>query len=218
MTNPHGEGAGVSSWEAEGVFVKVCGLARPVDVEAAAEAGADAVGFVHWEPSPRHQTLERIRELVAVCPVTSVLVTADLGSEDLLEAATRTGVGAVQVHGPASAVAAAAARRMGLYVIRPMRAGEDPPRMHDDEMLLVDSPHSELPGGSGETFDWEALKGIHRPFLLAGGLGPRNVAEAVRKVRPFGVDASSGLESSPGVKDTVLIREFVQAAKESQRP
>ncbi len=83
------------------------------------------------------------------------------------------------------------------------------------DLLLVDTPHPHLPGGTGEVFDWARLAPIDRPFLLAGGLTPDNVSAAVRQVRPFGVDASSGLESSPGVKDVDLIRRFIQEAKEA---
>lgn len=204
-------------WEADGLFVKVCGLGTPADVEAAAEAGADAVGFVFWEPSPRHKDLSTIRRLAEGSPVTTVLVTVDLGSEELLDAATRAGVDAVQPHGRHSVVASAAARRFGLGVILPIKAGDEPPARAPDELLLVDTPHSKLPGGTGETFDWDTIAHLDRRFLLAGGLDPDNVAAAVQRVRPFGVDASSGLESSPGVKDHARIRDFVKVAKEAHR-
>lgn len=206
----------MTAWKSDGLFVKVCGLGTMEAVEAATRAGADAVGFVHWEQSPRHRELAAIRRLAAATPVTTVLVTVDLDSIALLEAASRTGVDAVQVHGRNAAVAAAAARRVGLGVIRPIKADEAPPEMTSDDLLLVDNPHTPLPGGSGRSFDWDTLGDLDRPFLLAGGLDPDNVAEAVRQVRPFGVDASSGLESTPGVKDVELIRRFVQVAKEVQ--
>lgn len=206
----------MNRWEAEGLFVKVCGVGTNEEVEAAADTGADAVGFVFWEPSPRHHDLDTIRRLAAASPVTTVLVTVDLDSATLLAAASQTGVDAVQLHGKHAPVAAAAARRIGLGVIRPVKADQPFPDLTSDELLLVDSPHTGLPGGSGRSFDWDTLSDLERPFLLAGGLDPDNVAGAVHKVRPFGVDASSGLESSPGVKDVGLIRQFVQAAKEAQ--
>ncbi|HEX7100274.1 MAG TPA: phosphoribosylanthranilate isomerase [Acidimicrobiia bacterium] len=205
-------------WEADGLFVKVCGLGTPEDVEAAADAGADAVGFVFWEPSPRHHDLQTIRRLAGASPVTTVLVTVDLDSQELLAAATQAGVDAVQPHGRHSGVAAAAARRFGLGVIQPVRAGQEPPPETPNELLLIDTPHATLPGGTGETFDWDAIAHLERRFLLAGGLDPDNVADAVQRVRPFGVDASSGLESSPGVKDPARIRDFVKVAKETHRP
>lgn len=198
-------------WETDGVFVKVCGLDTPDNVAAAVDAGADAVGFVHWEPSPRHRELSEIRRLAAQADIPTVVVTVDLGSAELLDVASRAGVDAVQPHGRNAAVASAAARRAGLGVIYPIKAGDTPPL--SDDLVLVDTPNGGPGGGSGETFDWDLTTGLGRPFLLAGGLGPGNVAEAVRKVGPFGVDASSGLESSPGVKDADLIRRFVAAAK-----
>ncbi|HSJ34017.1 MAG TPA: phosphoribosylanthranilate isomerase [Acidimicrobiia bacterium] len=201
-------------WDSEGLFVKVCGLGTEADLEAANQAGADAVGFVWWEESPRHRELDTIRRLAAASGVPTVLVTVDLDSAALLDAAGRAEVDAVQPHGENAAVAAAAARRLGFRVIRPVKAGSVPLDAAPDDLLLVDTPHPELPGGSGERFDWTILD-LERPFLLAGGLSPDNVAEAVRTVRPFGVDASSGLESSPGVKDADLIRRFIEEAKQA---
>lgn len=202
-------------WRAEGLFVKVCGLGTEADVEAATGAGADAVGFVWWDRSPRHHDLATIRRLAARCQITTVLVTVDLDSASLVEAAARAGVDAVQPHGEHAAVAAAAARRVGLDVIRPVPPSRMPVDLSPSDLLLVDTPHPHLPGGTGEVFDWARLAPIDRPFLLAGGLTPDNVRAAVRQVRPFGVDASSGLESSPGVKDVDLIRRFIQEAKQA---
>jgi len=203
------------TWEVDGLFVKVCGLGSPDDVSVAADAGADAAGFVWWERSPRHRELDEIRSLAGLSPLTSVLVTVDLDSETLLAAAARAGVDAVQPHGRHAAVAAATARRMGFGVIRPVPAGDVPADLADDDLLLVDTPDADLPGGTGRPFDWALASDVGRSFLLAGGLGPDNVADAVRRVRPFGVDASSGLESSPGVKDADLIRRFVEEAKQA---
>jgi len=147
--------------------------------------------------------------------VPTVLVTAGIDSATLLAAASKTGVDAVQPHGVAAAVSVAAARRVGLGVIHPVSAGDDIEAMRGDDLLLVDSPDPEMVGGRGEVFDWDVAADIERPFLLAGGLTPANVAEAVERVRPFGVDASSGLESSPGVKSVDLIRRFVEEAKQA---
>lgn len=201
------------NWSAEGRFVKVCGLKTPADVEAAVEAGADAVGFVWYPPSPRHLELADIRVLVSAASVPTVLVTAGADSAVVLEAAARTGVDAIQPHGQAAAVTAAAAHRLGLDVIHPLSAGDELPP--DNDLLLVDTPDPEMVGGRGEVFDWDLAASIDRPFLLAGGLDPANVAEAIRRVDPFGVDASSGLETAPGVKSAELIRSFVKEAKQA---
>ena len=202
------------AWHAEGLFVKVCGLGTPADVEVAIEAGADALGFVWYRPSPRHRELDEIRDLAALSSVPTVLVTAGIDSATLAAAAIAAGVDAVQPHGRDAAVSAAAARRLGLAVIHPLSAGDDSASIPGDDLLLVDSPDPEMVGGRGQVFDWELAVKIERPFLLAGGLDPTNVGDAVEAVRPFGVDASSGLESSPGVKDADLIRRFLQEAKQ----
>lgn len=203
----------MTAWRSEGLFVKVCGLGTEDDVAVANRAGADAIGFVWWEKSPRHRDLATIHRLAALSEIPTVLVTVDLESAALLDAAGRAGVDAVQPHGEHAAVAAAAARRLGFRVIRPIPAGPVPADAAPTDLLLVDTPHPDLPGGSGQTFDWDTLA-IDRPFLLAGGLTPDNVTEAVATVRPFGVDASSGLESSPGVKDADLIQRFIEEAKQ----
>lgn len=203
------------TWEAAGTFVKVCGLKTEADVDVAVEAGADAIGFVWYPPSPRHLELDDIKRLAAHSGVKTVLVTAGIDSATVVDAAVRVAVDAVQPHGSAAAVSAAAARRVGLDVIVPVPAGTDPPHVPGSDLLLVDSPDPEMVGGRGEVFDWALAAEIQGPFLLAGGLGPDNVATAVRQVRPFGVDASSGLESSPGVKSAGLIRRFVQEAKKA---
>jgi phosphoribosylanthranilate isomerase len=202
-------------WRSTGLFVKVCGLGSAADVEVSIEAGADAVGFVWYPPSPRHLELDEIRRLAEGSTLPTVLVTAGLDSATVLSAASRAGVDAVQPHGREAAVSAAAARRVGLDVIHPVSAGADVTALRGDDLLLVDSPDPEMVGGRGETFDWGVAARLDRPFLLAGGLGPDNVAEAVRRVRPFGVDASSGLESAPGVKSAGLIRRFVQEARQA---
>ncbi|CAN5849176.1 phosphoribosylanthranilate isomerase [soil metagenome] len=203
------------TWSSEGLFVKVCGLKTRGDIDVAMAAGADALGFVWWEPSPRHIALESIAELAVSVPVRTVLVTVDLPPGELVEAASRAEVTAVQPHGRHSTEAADAAAATGLDAIRPLRAGESPGPVPERHLLLMDTPDPDLPGGTGRSFDWALAADFGRPYLLAGGLTPDNVGAAVRMLRPFGVDASSGLESSPGSKDPDLIRRFVEEAKGS---
>lgn len=195
-------------------WVKVCGLSRPTEVEAAVAAGADAVGFVFYEPSPRNITPERARALGQSAGVLTVAVTVDLDPDSLLHIADLAGVGAVQPHGANAAGAAAAAVDAGLAVLRPVKvAGPvDLSDVSGDELPLLDS---DLIGGTGATFDWSWLGDIDRPFVLAGGLGPDNVGDAIARVGPWGVDASSGLESAPGVKDLARVTAFVNRAKGS---
>lgn len=193
-------------------WVKVCGVRTTADIEAALDAGADAVGFVVYEKSVRHIDAEAVRALAADVPVTTVLVTAHLDADSLLHVAEVAGVDAVQPHGEHSAVAARAAIEAGLSVLRPVKADGpvDLSSIPGEQLPLIDS---EVIGGSGSGFDWSWLEGLTRRFVLAGGLGPDNVEAAIQQVKPWGVDASSRLESSPGIKDPGLIAEFVGKAK-----
>jgi phosphoribosylanthranilate isomerase len=193
-------------------WVKVCGLSRPAEVAAAVESGADAVGFVFYERSPRNVEPDLARRLGTGIEVMTVAVTVDLDADSLLHVAERAGVNAVQPHGENAAAAARAALTAGLAVLRPVPvAGPvDVSEVPGDELPLLDS---HVIGGTGAAFDWSWLQGIDRPFVLAGGLGPDNVAEAIEQVAPWGVDASSGLESSPGVKDLARVAAYVSRAK-----
>jgi phosphoribosylanthranilate isomerase len=173
------------------------------------EAGADAIGFVIAPHSVRKVSPERARILAEGVSVIKVLVTMDLEPGMLVEAAA--GMDAVQPHGAHAVAAAAAARTAGLVVLRPvpMNATTDLSVVPEDQIPLLDS---EQPG-TGVPFDWKLVNGSRRRFVLAGGLGPDNVAEAIRAMHPWGVDASSGLETEPGRKDPVLIKRFVEEAK-----
>lgn len=194
-------------------WVKICGLRRPDDVAAAVEAGADAIGFVLHPESVRAVTAAEARQLGDGAPVIRVAVTVDRSPEELLDVAARAGVDGVQPHGRDAARAARAAVAAGYLVLRPLAAG--------GPFRLEDIPAAEIPlfdtgaiGGSGRRFDWDLIPVTSRRFVLAGGLDPAVVAEAVRTVRPWGVDASSGLESTPGVKDPRKITAFVENAKQ----
>lgn len=193
-------------------WVKVCGLSRPAEVAAAVEAGADAVGFVFHEPSPRNLTPEAARELGADLPVLTVAVTVDLDADTLLHLADMSGVGAVQPHGTGAEGAAQAALAAGLAVLRPVTVTGpvDLSPISGDELPLLDS---DTIGGTGTAFEWEWVTGLERPFVLAGGLTADNIEEAIGRVQPWGVDASSGLESAPGIKDLAKVASFVQRAK-----
>jgi len=195
-------------------WVKVCGVSRPGDVEAAAEAGADAVGIVIAD-SPRRVDLDVAAELAADAPVATFLVTVDLTPDRLVRLAVELGVDGVQPHGRYSASAARAARHRGLEVLRPVAVDGpvDLEGIPPDETPLLDTAVPGLHGGSGRSFDPSWADGIDRRWVLAGGLGPGTVGAAIRRLRPWGVDASSRLESSPGRKDPERIRRFVEEAK-----
>jgi phosphoribosylanthranilate isomerase len=196
-------------------WVKTCGLRTEADVAAAVAAGADAIGFVLTPESPRHVTESTARNLALDVPVLSVIVTVDFTSAALLAVAARTGVRGVQPHGKHRLEAAAAAQVEGLFVLHPVavRGPVDLSGVAEGQTPLLDSYRAGTHGGTGQSFDWDAIRDLERPYVLAGGLGPDNVADAIRRVAPWGVDASSGLESSPGVKDPDRIRAFVERAR-----
>lgn len=199
-------------------WVKVCGLTDADAVEAVVEAGADAAGFVLAPSSPRFLTVDRASELMNGVPLARFIVTVDLTVEEALSAAEVTGADGIQAHGLHGEEVAAEALEAGFLSLYPVQVShvgvsESLRLIAPGSMPLLDtySPHEH--GGTGSTFDWSLIDDPGRPFVLAGGLGPDNVAEAIAEVHPFGVDASSRLESTRGVKDPAMIRAFIQEAK-----
>ncbi|KAB1650595.1 phosphoribosylanthranilate isomerase [Pseudoclavibacter endophyticus] len=202
------------------MYVKICGLDTADNARVAVEAGADAIGVVMSASSSRGLDAARARRIVDAVgdAADTVLVTNDLGAREAAEVASRLGVTVLQLHGPAYSEAS---YREALHVMpRVWRATSlaDAPSLqvgaHGEEALLLDAATP----GSGETWDVAALDGsaIDGPWLLAGGLTPANVAAAIEVANPWGVDVSSGVESSRAVKDPGLIREFIGAAKHLQ--
>ena len=205
------------------VRVKICGITRLEDALAAADLGADALGFNLWPGSPRFVRPEAAGEIVARLPpfVTPVGVFVNQPRDEVRRLAALAGVAALQLHGDE---APPDCERLGLPVIKAFRVAgpEDLAALAaygSVAAVLLDS-RSEGFGGSGRAFDWELARRAAggKPLVLAGGLGPGNVAEAVRAVRPFAVDSASGVESSPGVKDREKVARFVRAAKEASLP
>lgn len=200
-------------------WVKICGMTSREAVETAVDAGADAIGLVLHEDSPRAVTLDRARDLARDLPIASFVVTVDLTPEEAITAARAVGASGIQAHGEHSLDVAAVAVEAGLLSIVPVPVGSGGLRFPLGEVpetstLLFDTASARVHGGTGVTFDWELLADPGRPFVLAGGLDPDNVAQAIGAVRPYGVDASSRLESEPGVKDLSRIVAFVEAAKQ----
>lgn len=196
-------------------WVKVCGLSRPEEVEAAVDAGADAVGFVTVPGSPRYLELDRVAGLAEGVPIRRVLLTSDLDPAALLQAVEDCGVDAVQPYGRSAAAAARSAAARGLLVLwpTPVGPGAPEPQAIPGTVPLYDTHRRERPGGTGASFDWSLLADRTGQFVVAGGLGPHNVADLIARIRPWGVDASSGLESAPGVKDLGKVTAFVEEAK-----
>jgi phosphoribosylanthranilate isomerase len=208
------------------VRVKICGLRTPGDVAAVASAGAAYAGFVFFAKSPRHLTVEAARELALAAPpgLAKVALTVDADDaflDDLLE---HVPLDMLQLHGDETPERVAAVRaRYGLPVMKAMGvageadlAGLMEMSLAADQLLIDAKPlkNADLPGGNGLAFDWRLLVGRKwlRPWMLAGGLTPQNVAEAVRLTGARQVDVSSGVESAPGVKDHARIAAFVAAA------
>ena len=211
--------------------VKICGLRRPGDVAAAVAAGAAYVGFVFFPRSPRAVTPDAAAVLSATVPpgVAKVALTVDAGDDALAAILAAMPADILQLHGhePPDRVAAVRAR-FGLPVMKAVGiAGPaDLPALDAHarvaDLLLVDAkpaPDATLPGGNGLAFDWRLIAGRRWPvpWLLAGGLTPATVAEAVRLTGAPGVDVSSGVESAPGEKDAARIAAFVAAARAATR-
>lgn len=205
------------------MIVKVCGIRDPAIAECAVAAGADWLGLVFEPRSPRHadpEAAEAIRKAVAGrADLVGVMV--EPSALRCRELARRHRLAAVQLHGR---VEPDLVRELDVTVVRAFNAA-DPHAAHTmdwwpDCMVLLDSAPAEAgapPGGTGRPVDLEvaAVVAAHRPMILAGGLTPDSVATAIERVRPHGVDASSGLESRPGVKDPGRVRDYVAAAREA---
>ncbi|MCU0775262.1 MAG: phosphoribosylanthranilate isomerase [Ideonella sp.] len=209
--------------------IKICGLTREADVEAAVDAGADAVGFVLYPRSPRHVEPRRAGELARRLPpfVAPVLLFVNAAPGDLVAAFAEVPHGIAQFHGdesPEDCRSAARAAGPGGAArpwIRAARMAEGldlldfAARYEGAAALLLDA-HVEGYGGAGKVFDWSRVPtGVPAPVVLSGGLSPANVIEGVLTVRPFAVDVSSGVEASKGVKDAALIRRFCDAVREA---
>jgi phosphoribosylanthranilate isomerase len=199
--------------------VKICGLTNLDDARAALEAGADYLGFVLYQGSPRAVRPARLAVLVERLPagVRAVGVFVNATCETVRKIVADCRLYAVQLHGSESPEAFA---RMGVALWRAVRREADewapqPARWTAAECLVVDAAPAGVYGGAGQVADWTAAAELARTHrtVLAGGLTPANVAEAVQRVQPWGVDVASGVESSPGRKDHDRVAQFVRAAK-----
>jgi phosphoribosylanthranilate isomerase len=197
------------------MLVKICGITRAEDAEAAARAGAAAVGFIFWPGSPRYVDPFRARAIAARLPpfVTTVGVFVNQPAGHITSVASLVRLGAVQLHGDETPDEASL---LPMPVIKAMSIGDArltnwPART----TILLDAHDPVRRGGTGQTIDWSAAAAVaaERRVLLAGGLTPDNVGEAVARVRPFGIDISSGVERAPGIKDPERIDALFAALK-----
>ncbi len=202
-------------------IVKICGITSVADGLAAAEAGADAIGLMFHEPSPRNISLKTAAEIARELPpyVIKVGVFVNAPEELVLRAIGECGLNITQFHGEETPEYCRLFPVMTLKAFRIKDADslKQLPNYQTDAWLL-DAHVSGKQGGTGEKFNWdlaiEAQK-LGKPIFLAGGLTPENVADAVRKVHPYGVDVSSGVEASPGIKDHAKVKAFIHAAKQA---
>ncbi|QIB75017.1 phosphoribosylanthranilate isomerase [Halogeometricum borinquense] len=211
------------------VRVKICGVTSESDLRAVERAGADAVGFIADVPvdTPRELSLDRAAELAAAAApfLTTTLVTMPETVAEAIEGGSRVKPDVVQIHGEFDAEQFRAIRAGVDARIAAVVDAEQPQRACDldsaVDAIVVDSVSDEGAGGTGKTHDWEqtakATAGLDAPVVLAGGLTPENVTEAVETVNPFAVDVASGVESSGGVKDHDAVRAFVSNAAERRR-
>lgn len=186
------------------MIVKVCGITRREDAEVAVEAGASAIGFIFYKPSPRYVTPERARELGQGLAIWKVGVFVEESRADIESIMRAAKLDVAQVYGneiPRAVRSWHAVRMNGLKPVPLVTPGS--------EALFLDS------SGNGLSFDWALARGAAEKVIIAGGLDGSSVGEAIRVAQPWGVDASSGLESAPGIKDHAKIRRFIDAARKA---
>ena len=200
--------------------IKICGLTREADVDAAVQAGADAIGFVLYDKSARYVPPARAAELARRLPpfVTPVLLLVNASPALLGQALAAVPHALLQFHGDESPAQCQAPGRAYLRAAR-MSAGFDlldfAARFNSAQALLLDT-HVEGYGGGGKAFDWSLIPpNVPLPVVLSGGLSAANVIEGIARVRPWAVDVSSGVESSKGIKDAGLMRRFCDAVREA---
>ena len=204
------------------IFIKICGITNLDDARAAIAAGADALGFNFYKPSPRYIAPPAAREIIAELP-DSVLAVGVFVNEDspsaVAEIANEAGVKAVQLHGDESP---SYCRELAahLQVIKTFVVADtfdiEFAKAYEVEAIMLDTRDRRLRGGTGKTFDWSIAQSVAQRFpklFLAGGLSPENVAVAIETVRPYAVDACSSLEQKPGVKNHERMRAFVDAVR-----
>ncbi|HEX9779559.1 MAG TPA: phosphoribosylanthranilate isomerase [Geopsychrobacteraceae bacterium] len=199
------------------VRVKICGITNPDDALQAAACGADAIGLVFFAKSPRCVSPERAREIIARLPplVTTVGLFVNEDPRTIRAVAARCRLDRVQLHGDESPADCLLPPLRVLKALR-VRDAESLARADDYPAdLLLDAWSDQVYGGSGRQFDWQLARALaaRRPIILAGGLRPDNVAEAVAAVNPYAVDVSSGVERSPGRKDHEKVAEFIRRAR-----
>ena len=198
--------------------IKICGLTRNQDVQIAVAEGADALGFVLYAPSPRAVTAEQAVLLIKHAPafVTTVALFVNESAEEIFRVLNICSFDLLQFHGDESPEFCRQFNRPYMKAIR-VRSAEDihsaVQQYPDAKALLLDAYVENLPGGTGQAFDWRLIPDLSIPWVLAGGLNAKNVADAVNQVKPFAVDVSGGVEASKGIKDRQKIKDFISEVR-----
>jgi phosphoribosylanthranilate isomerase len=202
-------------------FIKICGITNLDDARAAVDAGADALGFNFYKPSPRYIAPDATREIINRLPTTILTVGVFVNEpspQSVAELARRASVTAIQLHGDESPEYCRAIENR--YVIKALAAGADFDMQsaldYDVDAILLDTKHDALRGGTGRVFDWSIaleVRSVVPKLYLAGGLGVDNIEDAINSVDPFAVDACSALEETPGKKSHERMRAFVKAIR-----
>lgn len=202
--------------------VKICGITRVQDALAAADSGADAIGLVFYAPSPRCVSIAQAAQLARALPpfVTTVGLFVDANAAFVRKVLAAVSLDVLQFHGDESPEFCAQFNKPYLKAIR-VQAGVDLLQCAADfssaQGLLLDAYVAGIPGGTGAIFDWSLIpQNLPLPVILSGGLDAHNVAAAVKQVRPYAVDVSSGVEVSKGIKDVLKIAAFIQEVKHSE--
>ncbi len=198
------------------VKIKICGITNEADASAAVHAGADALGFIFYGGSPRYVEPEQVADIVGGLPpfVVPVGVFVNASVDEVDEVCENTGIQVAQLHGDESPDFCT---NVGRPVVKALRVRDaswkSDAAAYAVGAVLLDTYAEDRYGGTGVVFDWRLVEGSPHRVILSGGLNPMNVAEAVRSVRPYGVDTGSGVEREPGRKDHGKIRAFVEAAR-----
>jgi len=200
---------------------KICGITRAADALVAAEAGADAIGLVFYSKSPRAVSIAQAREIIAALPpfVTTVGLFVNASRCEINETLDAVALDVLQFHGDEMPADCEGFHRPWYKALR-VRAGDDiraeAARYAGARAVLLDTFVAGVPGGTGEMFDWSLVPAdLPKPLILAGGLTPQNVQQAIERVHPFAVDVSGGVELSKGVKDAARVREFIGQVRTS---
>jgi phosphoribosylanthranilate isomerase len=220
-------------------WVKICGITNAEDAETAVDAGADAIGFVFYDRSPRNVDIDRVREITQHLPpsLEAVGVFVDTSASVMIDIARAAGLKGIQLHSthvlqpqladtqePKEGLKAYCAEGLNMYFVLPAQGFTwESSGFRAPFGIFLDSGTPDQPGGTGKTFDWKQAASLVAEMskdvnvVVAGGLNPENVAAAIEVLHPWGVDVSSGVEASPGKKDPEKVRAFMRAVREADK-